>query len=70
MYETNSENLIPIQLRELALIDRIIGLESEIVQLKIQAGYNDLRTLHQSRAWRVGRFVLSPLILLKRVFKR
>lgn len=57
-------------LRELALIDRIIGLEAEVARLSIEAGVKDIRILHKSRPWRVGRVVLAPVVLVKKIFRR
>jgi hypothetical protein len=57
-------------LRELALVDRIIGLEAEVARLSIEAGVKDIRILHKSRPWRVGRVVLAPVILARKIFRR
>lgn len=57
-------------LRELALIDRIIGLEAEVARLSIEAGVKDIRILHKSRPWQVGRVVLAPVVLVKKIFRR
>jgi hypothetical protein len=57
-------------LRELALIDRIIGLEAEVARLSIEAGVKDIRILHKSRPWRVGRIVLAPVVLLRKLIRR
>jgi hypothetical protein len=54
-------------LRELALIDKVIGLEAEVARLSIAGSIQDHRTLHDSRAWRVGMFVLSPVIFARRI---
>lgn len=60
-----------IYLRELALIDRIIGLEAEVARLSIDSTLKDLRILHKSRAWRFGHAILSPLSKMKqRMFNR
>ena len=57
-------------LRELALVDRIIGLEAEVARLSIEAGVKDIRILHKSRPWKVGRIVLAPVVLVRKIFKR
>lgn len=57
-------------LRELALVDRIIGLEAEVARLSIEAGVKDIRILHKSRPWRVGRVVLAPVVLVRKIFRR
>jgi hypothetical protein len=58
-----------MQLRELALVDRIIGLEAEVARLSIESGIKDIRILKKSRPWRVGRAVLSPIYFIKRFQK-
>ena len=57
-------------LRELALVDRIIGLEAEVARLSVEAGVKDIRILHKSRPWRVGRVVLMPVVLVRKIFTR
>lgn len=57
-------------LRELALIDRIIGLEAEVARLSIEAGVKDIRILQKSRPWRVGRIVLMPVVLFRKIFSK
>ena len=58
-------------IRELALVDRIIGLEAEVARLSIDSTIKDLRILHKSRAWRFGHAILSPLSRIKqRLLKR
>ena len=57
-------------LRELALVDRIIGLEAEVARLSIEAGVKDIRILQKSRPWRVGRVVLSPIVLVRKLTRR
>lgn len=57
-------------LRELALVDRVIGLEAEVARLNIQAGINDVRVLQSSKQWRVGRIVLAPFSAFTRLFRR
>jgi hypothetical protein len=71
---TNEPNFSKAQnsdmLRELALIDRIIGLEAEVARLSIEAGVKDLRILKNSRPYKVGKFILAPAAwLLKKVRK-
>ena len=57
-------------LRELALVDKIIGLEAEVARLSIEAGVKDIRILQKSRPWQVGRIVLMPIVLIRKVFRR
>lgn len=66
----NDSNQIDSQLRELALIDRIIGLEAEVARLSVEAGIKDLRILHKSRAWKLGHFLLTPLVLAKKIVRK
>lgn len=69
--ETNPQSTdIERDLRELALIDRIIGLEAEVARLSIEAGVKDIRILQKSRPWRVGRVVLMPVVLVRKIFKK
>ena len=61
-------------MRQLALVDRIIGLEAQIAALK--AGMNSealtkqLKEFRSSTTWRVGRIVLSPYIAFNRAIGR
>lgn len=69
--ETNPQSAdIERDLRELALIDRIIGLEAEVARLSIEAGVKDIRILQKSRPWRVGRIVLMPVVLVRKIFSK
>lgn len=68
--QTAEQQLLESQLRELALVDKIIGLEAEVARLSIEGGIKDIRILHKSRAWQVGRSVLSPVVLARKIFKR
>jgi hypothetical protein len=61
------------ELRQLALVDRILGLEAEVARLSISgpaaAGQRaeierlqgELRALYTSRTWRIGSMALRPL---------
>jgi hypothetical protein len=60
---------LELELRQLALVDRIIGLEAEVARLSIESGIKDIRILKKSRPWRVGRLVLSPIYFIKRFQK-
>lgn len=66
----SSEELISDQLRILALVDRIIGLEAEVARLSIEAGVKDIRILHKSRPWQVGRIVLMPIVVIRKLLKK
>ena len=64
---------IELQLRQLALVDRVLGLEAEVARLSAvtpaASGARDevarleaeLRAVYASRTWRIGRAVLRPL---------
>ena len=68
---------IASDLRQLALVDRVIGLQAEVARLSISgpaaAGpraeierlQGELRAVYASRTWRVGRIVLRPATLLR-----
>lgn len=63
-----------VALRQLALVDRILGLEAEVANLRsvnvgaeVQAQLNQVRS---SATWRVGSAVLAPVRLVKRVVSR
>ena len=72
MTERNTADLsgLDAAVRELALIDRIIGLEAEVARLSIEGGIKDIRILHKSRAWRAGRIVLMPVVVFRRLVGR
>lgn len=64
-------------LRELALVDKVIGLEAEVARLSTQSAYSDARDeiehlrdqlngMQASRTWRVGRAVLAPFRVMQR----
>lgn len=57
-------------MRLLALVDRVIGLEAEVARLSIEAGVKDIRILHKSRPWQVGRIVLMPVVVLRKLLKK
>lgn len=73
---TSSED-IARALRELALIDKVIGLEAEVARLSTKSAYpsardeiehlrGQLRSMQASRTWRVGRAVLTPFRAVQR----
>jgi hypothetical protein len=66
----DSDARLAAALRELALVDKIIGLEAEVARLSIEGGIHDLRILHRSRAWRAGRILLSPFVVFRRLSRR
>ena len=66
----SSEEQISDQVRILALVDRIIGLEAEVARLSIEAGVKDIRILHKSRPWQVGRIVLMPIVVIRKLLKK
>lgn len=69
------------ELRQLALVDRILGLEAEVARLSILApddhgarGHDvvqrELRTVYSSMTWRVGSAVLAPARALRGLGRR
>jgi hypothetical protein len=60
--------------RQLALVDRIIGLQGEVANLKSVYGAREMQdqldAIHASTTWRVGRAVLGPVFLVKRLLGR
>jgi hypothetical protein len=72
MTESNAADVsgLDAAARELALVDRIIGLEAEVARLSIEGGIKDIRILHKSRAWQAGRIVLMPVVIFRRLLRR
>jgi hypothetical protein len=68
--ENFSPEEISRDMRELALVDRVIGLEAEVARLSIEGGIKDIRILQKSRAWRAGRIILMPAVVLRHILKR
>lgn len=64
------ESEIQRNLRELALVDRIIGLEAEVARLSIEGGIKDIRILHKSRPWRLGKAILAPAAWVLTIARR
>lgn len=77
-----TEGAVELQLRQLALIDRVIGLEAEVARLSIArpaaAGpraeierlTGELAAVYGSRTWRIGTAVLRPARMLRRLSNR
>lgn len=65
-----SEKELSRDIRELELIDRILGLEAEVARLSIESGIKDIRILKNSRAWQAGRIVLLPIVAIRKLFVR
>jgi hypothetical protein len=73
-----TEGDVAVQLRQLALVDRVLGLEAEVARLsssgassegareQIERLQAELRAVYGSRTWRIGSAVLKPLRLLRR----
>ncbi len=67
---TPSERELDLQLRQLALVDRVLGLEAEVARLSATAPHangardeverlqSELRAVYASRTWRIGSAVL------------
>ena len=72
---------IATDLRQLALVDRILGLEAEVARLSIAgpaaAGpraelerlQGELNAVYGSRTWRFGSAVLRPARLIRRLIR-
>jgi hypothetical protein len=60
-------------LRQLALVDRIIGLEAEVAHLRSLSITKEVRAqvrqIKASATWKIGRAVTSPLLLVRRIAK-
>lgn len=67
---TVEESSLDVSARQLALVDRIIGLEAEVARLSIEGAIRDIRILHKSRPWQIGRFILAPAVLARRLLRR
>ncbi|WP_309615653.1 hypothetical protein [Salinibacterium sp.] len=61
-------------IRQLALVDRIIGLQAEVANLRSMNLSREVRTqvdaVKSSTTWRIGRFVLAPVMFARRVISR
>ena len=61
-------------LRQLALVDRVIGLEAELAHLRsVSPSANiehQIRQVKQSATWKVGRAVLAPFSAVKLIATR
>ena len=59
------------ELRQLALVDRIIGLEAQVANLQAIGGGTELKKqlkeMQSSTTWKVGRLVLAPVFLLQKL---
>lgn len=74
-----------IATRELALVDRILGLEAqlanyavrvtpgrrqfEMMEREIDGLRQQLAAVHSTRTWRAGRAVLAPLRIIRRIVR-
>lgn len=63
-----SERDLDAALRQLALVDRIIGLQAEVAHLSMTGPgaamemQREIEAIRSTTTWRAGRIVLSPLI--------
>jgi hypothetical protein len=61
-------------LRQLALVDRILGLEAQVAHLKASINNQEIADLlddvHASATWRAGRVMLAPLSAIKSLIRR
>lgn len=68
-----SHDHVECDLRQLALVDRVIGLEGQLAYLKsaqANSGPGDAHLLRSSMTWRVGSMVLAPFRLAKKMLRR
>lgn len=77
-----SADEIAVSLRQLALVDRIIGLEAEVARLsasspvpssarnEITRMQQEVNAVYGSKTWRVGSIVLRPFRMLKSSMRR
>ena len=77
--ETRPSNDIGRDLRHLALVDRILGLEAEVARLSISAPASagprneiarlegELKAVYASKTWAVGSAVLRPARMLRSI---
>lgn len=75
-------DMLELQLRQLALVDRVLGLEAEVARLSASSPYaqsvrldvervqGELRAAHDSATWMIGSAVLAPVRMLRRRGKR
>jgi len=71
MTDPQREELLDVQMRQLALVDRIIGLEAEVAHLKAGKGgaefRSEIKAIKSSATWRAGRIIIGPLAAVSRV---
>ena len=76
-----SPETLGLELRHLALVDRVLGLEAEVARLsaatphtsareEIEKMHVRLRAAYDSSTWRVGTAVLRPLVALRALRRR
>ncbi len=58
------------ELRVLALVDRVRGLEAEIAHLKYARDQGEIASLTNSFTWKIGLAVTYPARVLKRFFRK
>lgn len=60
--------------RQLELVDRLLGLQAEVAHLRTKNSTEEARAqleeIHASATWRIGRAVLTPVVLLRRALGR
>lgn len=61
--------LAALEMRQLALMDRIIALEVENARLRIAVGQPS-RSLTNTTTWRVGSAIVGPFAALRRLVTR
>lgn len=71
----SDERDVSQEARQLALVDRVIGLEAEIANLSASYGNgkvlrDQIALVKSSTTWRVGTLVLAPLVFASKLFNR
>lgn len=72
IHNHDSQSNLDCEARQLALMDRIIGLEAELANIKIGEPHrlrHDIEALRGSATWKAGRIVLAPVRFGRRVLR-
>ncbi|MGO4105195.1 hypothetical protein AB4Y63_14670 [Leifsonia sp. YAF41] len=77
--EASRQDLLISLERQLALVDRVIGLEAQLAELAIAdsltpteelAAERQLVLMRHSSAWRMGRLITAPARVAQRIVRR
>ncbi|MBB5642168.1 hypothetical protein [Cryobacterium roopkundense] len=73
---TPEESDLARDARQLALVDRVIGLQAEVANLnviypnRINSLEAELRALLASRTWKAGLATVSPMLFARKVLRK